>query len=67
MKINLLQPRKVEQYFEKKVTKECRDPDETLAYTKDCLSDTTRVISKLIGVNFKKSPGISILQSFHRG
>ena len=40
MKTNLL-PRNLARYFGKKVTKECCDLDETLAYTKDCLYDTT--------------------------
>ena len=57
MKTNLFLPRSLELYFGKKVTKECCDPDETLADTKGCLSDTTSVIPKLIGVQFRKSLG----------
>ena len=41
----------------KKVIKGCCDPDEVVADTKDCLSDTLEVISKLIRVKLIKSPG----------
>ena len=43
--------------FEKKVTTDCYDLDESLADTKNCLSDTTDVISKLNEMKFRKSPG----------
>ena len=38
-------------------SQDCYDPDETLAEDKDCLSETTGVISKLIGAKFRKLPG----------
>lgn len=44
---------------------DCCDLNEILANTKDCLSATTRVISKLIGVKFKKLPGN--IQHFYTG
>ena len=57
LKNNLLQPRNLAWYFGRKVTTDCCDPDKTLADTKDCLSDTIVVISKLIRINLTKSPG----------
>ena len=48
--------KKLNLIFRKNVTMDCCDPDETLADTKDCLSDTTAVISKLIGMRFRKLP-----------
>ena len=38
-----------------RVTTDCSDPDETLADTKACLCDITRIISKFIGVEVQKS------------
>ena len=57
MKTDLSYPRILSPYFRKKVITDCCHPDKTLADTKNCLSDTTEVISKLIGVKFRKSPG----------
>ena len=54
MKINPLYPRNLTEYFGKKVTGDCCGHKETLADTKDCLSDTTKLISKVIGVKFRK-------------
>ena len=42
--------------FREKVTTYCYDPDETLADIKDCFSNTTVVILKLIEVKFRISP-----------
>ena len=65
METNLSYTKKLTRYFCKKVTTDCCEPDETLADTKDCLRDTTEIMSKLIKVKFIKSPGISIIQQCH--
>ena len=44
-------------YFVKNVTTDYCDSDQTLADTKDYMSDTTEVISKPIGEMFRKPPG----------
>ena len=43
--------------FLEKDTTDCCDLNETRADIKDCLSDIIGVISKLIKVTFRKSPG----------
>ena len=55
--MNLSWPRNLIQYFRKKITTDCCGSNETLAGTNDCLSDTTEVISKLIGVKLRKLLG----------
>ena len=48
MKINLM--------FQENVTTDCCDPGDTLAHTKDSLTEITGIISKPIGVKLTKSP-----------
>lgn len=67
MKTNLPYSRNLTREFDKKVTAEFYNPDETLANTKDCLSDTTGIISQFIGSNVRKSPGNINWEHFHWG
>ena len=53
---NLSHPRNLTLYFGKIVSTDCCDPNETLGDTKACISDTTELRSKLIGVKLRKSP-----------
>ena len=46
--------KKINRVFEEKVNTDCFNSDETLADTKDCLSDTTEVIPKIVGMEFGK-------------
>ena len=55
--------KKINLIFWKKVTTDC-DHDETLAETKGVLSDMTRIMSKLIGMKFRKLPGDIIYLTF---
>ena len=60
VKLNENQSNKTKKFkttFREKITKECCDPDETLAENKGCLRDTAGVTPKLIGVKFRKLPG----------
>ena len=60
MKTNKNQPAISKQFnpkFCEKLTTDCYNLDKTLRDTKEFLIDITEVISKLIGVNFRNSPG----------
>ena len=45
----------------------CCGPDETAEDTKDCLSDTTEEVSKLVRGKFRKSPGNINYSAFSSG
>ena len=57
MKSSLLQPRNLTRYSRKESTRNYCDHEQILTGIKDCLSDITGVIPKLIEVKFRKSPG----------
>ena len=74
---NLSLQKKLIQYIRRKVTMDFCDPDGILEDIKDCLSDITEIISKLIEVRSRKSlgninyskfpPGWTKLCNIHQG
>ena len=77
METNLSFPRYLTQYLGAKVTTGYCDPDEILADTNECLSDTTVIISEFIKVKLRNSfeninyspflPGWTKLCNMHQG
>ena len=59
--------KKYHSIFRENVSTDFCGPDETAADTKDCLSDTTKEVSKLIRVKFRKSPGNINYSTFSPG
>ena len=53
--------------FRGKIQHRCCGPDETAEDTKDCLSDTTEEVSKLVTGKFRKSPGNINYSAFSSG
>ena len=59
--------KKYHSIFRENVSTDFCGPDETAADTKDRLSDTTKAVSKLIRVKFRKSPGNINYSTFSPG